>query len=67
MHTMDGETKSVADWCRQYGRNYHTTYLRVRRGWSIYDALFTPNLGRRKLTFYQNDLAQQTLDKIGKE
>lgn len=30
--TMRGETKTIAEWCRQYGKNYGTVYTRLETG-----------------------------------
>lgn len=43
LYTIDGETKSLPQWCRQYGQDYSTVGQRVRvLGWNIKDALITP-------------------------
>jgi len=40
--TIKGETKTVAQWCREYGVSIGTIYNRERCGWDFEDALFTP-------------------------
>lgn len=42
----DGKTQTIAEWAREYGISYTMLYQRIRRGWSVEDALLTPNLGR---------------------
>lgn len=37
-----GETKTLAQWVREYDIKYYTVLYRMRRGWSAYDALTTP-------------------------
>lgn len=51
--TMDGETKTLTQWCEQYDAPYQRTLQRIRRdGWSVEDALFVPKGGKRKETKY---------------
>lgn len=40
--TLGRITHSLADWCRAFNLNYHIVESRRQRGWSDYDALFTP-------------------------
>jgi hypothetical protein len=41
--TMNGETKTVPDWCRDYGvSNVGAIRQRLGRGWSLQDALTKP-------------------------
>lgn len=42
----DGRKQTIAQWAREYGMSYSMLCNRIRRGWSIEDALLTPNLGR---------------------
>lgn len=40
--TIDGVTRTLAEWCRQYGRNPKTVNKRLRKGIDIQTALSTP-------------------------
>ena len=40
--TIDGQTKSMKDWCRYRGLNYYVVRSRIRIGWSPLKALTTP-------------------------
>lgn len=40
--TINGETKTLTEWCESIGINYRTVQDRRKRGWSIEEALFTP-------------------------
>jgi len=42
MLTLDGVTRSVAEWAEQLKINYNTLNGRVQRGWSDYRALTQP-------------------------
>ena len=43
--TINGETKSLAEWCRIYNQHHETVRIRVlKRGWDIEKALTTPPL-----------------------
>lgn len=45
----NNKTKTLAEWCRELGLNYKTTYMRIcGYDWSIKDAFETPKNGRRK-------------------
>lgn len=49
--TMNGETKTVIEWCEQYGLSAtetRRTYGRLRRGWTIEKALFEPSKRKPK-------------------
>lgn len=48
LQTLNGETKSVSDWARQFGVSYSTLYARVRRGVSLEEALSTPVKSRNQ-------------------
>lgn len=37
--TINGETKSLAEWCRIYGKNYQTVYCRIEAGVDPEEAL----------------------------
>lgn len=30
--SIDGETKTLAEWCKQYGMNYYSVYYRIEKG-----------------------------------
>lgn len=40
--TCDGMKKSLSEWAWYLGINKNTLYSRIRRGWSVADALYTP-------------------------
>jgi len=40
--TRNGETKSIMQWCEQYGLNQSTLYSRLNTGWNFELALTTP-------------------------
>lgn len=40
--TIDGKTKSVAQWCREFGLNSKTVNSRIHMGWNPVDALTKP-------------------------
>jgi len=42
--TIDGESKTMSEWCRHYGITRQGFYGRVRRGMSEVDALTTPRM-----------------------
>lgn len=48
--TLNGETKHATEWCKQYGIDYASFNSRLRRGWSVYDALTKP-IEKNKITF----------------
>ncbi len=39
MYELDGETKTLGDWCRAYGQKYATVWTRMQSGMSLKDAL----------------------------
>jgi len=39
---LNGEIKTVADWCRIYSTNAKVVYQRLSRGWTLKDALTKP-------------------------
>lgn len=48
-YTHDGQTKCLAEWAEITGRNYATVCVRIKRGWTIHDALFgEPKKDNRK-------------------
>lgn len=47
-YTIKGATKSLPEWCREYGQDYYLVRQRVYKlGWSIEDALSTRKYNRR--------------------
>lgn len=42
LQNLNGETKSISDWARQFGMSYSTLYSRVRKGVPLEEALSTP-------------------------
>lgn len=44
MHELDGRTQSVADWAREYGMTRGALYMRLKRGWSLREALRIPQI-----------------------
>lgn len=46
--TIDGETRTLAEWCRVYGRHKATVGNRIRDGWTPRAALETPSLSRQE-------------------
>lgn len=46
--TMDGETKTLTDWCTQYGITFLFAYNRIKMGWSDEDAIKKPNNRKSK-------------------
>lgn len=41
-YTVDGRTRSLAQWCREYGIPSYTVCHRLEAGWSVKDAITTP-------------------------
>lgn len=46
--TLDGITKTVAEWAREYNIHPSTLYRRLNNGMDIYDAIKKPSRTRRK-------------------
>jgi len=42
LHTVNGKTQCLKDWCKEFNVSYSTTQQRIKRGWSIDSALKTP-------------------------
>ena len=42
MFEIDGTTKSLAEWCREYNASYARVHSRIYSGWNIIDALTRP-------------------------
>ena len=40
--TMNGTTKTIAEWCKELGINYHSVQTRTYKGWDPMLALTTP-------------------------
>lgn len=52
---LDGETKTLAEWCEIYGNNYSMVYNRISEmGWDEEKAIKTPSggLGANQVTFH---------------
>lgn len=50
--TMNGQTKTMAQWCKDLGLNYHSVQTRTFKGWDPVLALTTPfnkSQSRRKV------------------
>lgn len=48
LYTIDGVTKSLPQWCREYGQKYSVVRQRVYKlGWPIEQALITPKYQKR--------------------
>jgi len=45
---IDGERKTLTDWCRQHGVSYSTVFYRLLKGMSPLEALVTPSFQGRK-------------------
>lgn len=41
-HTLDGESKTLSQWCDIYGKRYDNVKSRLALGWSLKDALEKP-------------------------
>lgn len=39
---IDGRTKNLKQWCKELGMPYKTVHVRIKRGWSINEALTKP-------------------------
>lgn len=46
--TIDGVTKTLSEWCEQYGKCFNTVKKRLRKGMDIQTALSTPSQPSRK-------------------
>ena len=49
--TINGETKSLSEWCEIYDVSYKTVHARLERGWDIFDALTKPLMTCRDAEF----------------
>lgn len=45
--TFNGQTKIVIEWAEQFGIAYSALTMRLRRGWSVEEALTTPYVRHR--------------------
>lgn len=48
--TMNGKTKTMAEWCKELGLNYHSVQTRTYKGWDPVLALTTPFDKRKSRT-----------------
>lgn len=39
---MNGETHTLAEWCKIYNQNYKTVHARLQKGWDFDKAIITP-------------------------
>lgn len=46
-YTYNGETKTLPEWAEISGVQMHTIWFRIKRQWSIGEAIFTPVNGKR--------------------
>ena len=65
--TLNGECKTVADWCRELGLNHKQIRARILRGWSAIDALKEPRGARRNNTIVTYKGATQRLEDLCKD
>lgn len=42
--SLYGETRTLAEWCHAHGQPINRVYARLKAGWSLYDALSTPQV-----------------------
>lgn len=45
---IDNKKNTLVEWCRIYKINYHTVFLRLKRGWDVIRALKTTEIGKAK-------------------
>lgn len=50
--TFNGKSKTLAQWCREFGLNYHSVQSRLNNGWSIEKAFTTPRLREPRNEFH---------------
>ena len=51
LYTIDGSSKSLSQWCKEYGHEYYLVRQRViKLGWPIEDALTAPKYQKRNKT-----------------
>jgi hypothetical protein len=60
---MDGETKTLAQWCEDLGVSYGLVSMRIRLGWSEEDAL---KERPKKFTYVELDGDRMTVNKAAK-
>jgi hypothetical protein len=46
-YTIDGETLCLTDWCKRFGLCRETAYYRLKRGWSVAEAITLPSGAKR--------------------
>lgn len=51
----NGQEKTVAQWAKIKNINPFIIYKRLRRGWSVKDAIETPNISGRKLEYLKRN------------
>jgi hypothetical protein len=65
LYEMDGEIKSLSEWCREYGKDIRLVWGRLKKGWTFFDALkidklspnekiHTSNTGSKPMLFELN-------------
>lgn len=42
-YTINGKTHCITEWCEILGINRNMVYTRINRGWTVENALLTPN------------------------
>lgn len=47
-YELDGEKKTLGEWAKKYGIDYHTVFARIKYGWELREALTTSIYGRWK-------------------
>lgn len=53
--TIRGITRTVTEWADWLGISRETVYARIKHGWSVRDALFTPRRKRRRFRRYAKE------------
>lgn len=53
---LNGEYKTLVEWCKIYDKNYSTIYNRIEKGWDLYTALNTPTDGKKH--HYETELSK---------
>ena len=72
--TINGVTKPIYQWAKEYGVNKHTVFQRLEYGYSIEEALKKENFiqngnrTKRKMDLYgKYQVTQEEIDKINKD
>ncbi len=42
IYTINGINKTLAEWCSEYGNDYHAVWRRINKGWDYTNAITTP-------------------------